>query len=616
MRRRWKTWEIVTAGLLCSAWLSGCATPPEQPPDRAQNLHETADHTAPASIVGEAAELSGELLYELLLANIAGQRGHLEVAMESLSRAAHLSRDHRIAAQALALAAQLEDYRRIIGLSDLMADIRPGETRHHLMLAKARLATGLDEQALKLLIDLARRQPVGGEAVLQSIALLLAERPPETQLLARFRLGIEAWPQSPELKLTAALLATELEQNEDFRELLDETLKLRPDWEVAAILKMSDLSDFDAQQMPAYADDFLRKFPDAKQFRIRYGELLHYLDQPQKALTQLEIVLRQDPQSTAALLAGGVIYLAQENLPEALARLSLVLALEPRNDRARLYIADIQIEQQAFDSATAVLHEISTPEYYLDVETRLAIVIAKRQGVESGIRHLAEINTRNEAEAVRVILSQDLLYRDFDLLDRAKAVLDAGLEKIPGHPDLLYNRGLLAAQLNLLELHERDMRALIGQQPDNAHAYNALGYTLADQTERLDEAFALITRALEMKPNDPYILDSMGWVNFRIGNNDTAIEFLRRALNAKKNAEIAAHLGEALWAAGKRREAREIWEQGKQWSPDNPILLDTLKRFSDQDSSAAPAEGRRLAGIQAIIQMPHSTSMPRTLLSP
>ena len=604
-----RAWGMRVAGLLCAAGLSGCvgianiehglreviADP--------SSVHVTNATNAPNTNANENTELSSELLYELLLVDIAVQRGRYKVAMQSLSRAAYRSRHRHIIARAIALAAQLDEHQRVIELSELMATIAPNESRHHLMLANARLESGQSEQAIKMLIDLARKQPLGNESVLQSIAELLAERPADEQLLSRFRRAIEDWQQSPELKLTAALLAAEREQDEIFRALIDAALLLRPDWEVAAMLKLTHLSDFAAQQLSLYADSFLRKFPQANSFRIHYGRLLLHNDEIKKSLAQFEIVLRQEPQSAEALFASGVAYLEQENLSEALARLSRALSLDARNDQARLYIADINIEQADYDSAAVTLHEISAPEYYIDVETRLSFVIAHQDGIDAGIRYSEEIDTLTEAEAVRVILGQERLYRKFDLPEQAKAVLDDALKQMPEHPDLLYGRGMLAAQLNLLELHERDMRALIEQQPDNAHAYNALGYTLADQTERLDEAFELIARALAMKPNDPYILDSMGWVNFRIGNNDKAIEYLRRALHALKSAETAAHLGEALWVAGNRREAREIWQQGKKWSPDNAVLLETMKRFSSHKSSAAPNAKWRMAHTRLHMQL-------------
>ena len=184
-----------------------------------------------------------------------------------------------------------------------------------------------------------------------------------------------------------------------------------------------------------------------------------------------------------------------------------------------------------------------------------------------------------------LILEQDLLYRDYEKFDQAKGILDDALQSRPSNPDLLYNRGLLAAEMDLLEVHEQDMRTLIEIQPENAHAYNALGYTLADQTERFDEAFELITKALELAPDDPFILDSMGWVHYRKGNFEEAINYLRQALASKEDAEIAAHLGEVLWLSGSKEEAREIWKLGKEWGPENATLIETLERLTPDDSS-------------------------------
>jgi Flp pilus assembly protein TadD len=131
----------------------------------------------------------------------------------------------------------------------------------------------------------------------------------------------------------------------------------------------------------------------------------------------------------------------------------------------------------------------------------------------------------------------------------------------------------------LVDKHEADMRRLIELEPDNAHAYNALGYTLADQTDRLDEALVLIERALVLLPEDPFILDSLGWVHYRLGNNDLAREYLQRAIDLRMDAEIAAHLGEVLWMDGERDQARTVWQRGHEDDPDNSVLRETLRKF-------------------------------------
>lgn len=549
---------------------------------------------------GSATHLSAELLYQLLLANIAAQRAHGQVAMESMTRAARLSQHRKVVAWAMQLAEQQQDHQRVIALSHLLERLAPDHFRNQLARAEAQFRNQQPAQALQTLMTLARAQRAAAETtapILQMIAELLAQQSPPP--LSQLRAAMQTVPNNPQLTLTAALLAYELKQHAEFIAWLEQALQLRRGWETAARLKLTHLANFapradadfqpelNLQRMSVFADRFLQEFPDAERFRLHYARLLLQKEQSKKALTHSEAVLRRDPHSSAALFASGMAYLQQEKLPKARARLERLLALAPHHDQTRLHLADLEIKQQNWAAASAMLSQVAAQNYYLDAQIKLASVRASQHGVESGIRHLAQIDILNEREAIRMILAQASLYLDFNLLGRAKAVLDEGLRRKPGYPALLYQRGLLAAQLNLLVLHERDMCAVIAQQPEHAHAYNALGYTLADQTERLAEALALITKALAMQPHDPFILDSMGWVNFRIGKHDQAIKYLRRALALKKDAEIAAHLGEVLWHRGQPRAARKIWRQGKRWSPHNATLLATMKRFSRSASARA-----------------------------
>ena len=577
--------------------LTGCAGPP---PTDAQPTAQTEP----------VVTLDADLLYDLLVADIAAQRGRGATAVDAALRAAYRSRDRRIVGAAVRLAARVNDHARVIELARLMATIAPRDFRNQLILADAQLKTGQVAAALTVLVEVARRQPAdqNGAGALHSIAELLAESaqsaapdpaqsPP--QILQQFRAAAAPWRSSAQLQFTAAQLALKLQRGEDFQRLIDQTLRLRPRWQAAAVAKLDYLSVRFPVQAGRFAAVFLRGFPAAHRFRIRYGGLLLDAGRPAQAAAQLEAVLRQDPQSSEALFAAAAARFEMAEYGAALQRMRSYLALNPRNDRARLFIADIHFELAEFAAAEEALREVESPAYRLDAQVALATVLAKRHGVDAGIRHLRQTTVRGSEDAVRVVLEQARLYHDYAAPARAKTALDEGLARFPAHPDLLYQRGLLAAQLDLLDLHERDMRQLIALQPHNAHAYNALGYTLADQTERLDEAFKLISKALKLRPNDPFILDSMGWAHFRRGgpgDNARAIAYLQRALAVREDAEIAAHLGEALWVAGRKREAREIWAKGKAWSPDNATLLDTLRRFSGQKSSAIE---RRPAGALA-----------------
>ena len=245
-----------------------------------------------------------------------------------------------------------------------------------------------------------------------------------------------------------------------------------------------------------------------------------------------------------------------------------------------MYLGQVALQQSDYALAEKVLRRIRRGDYYFDAQITLTQVIRERQGVEAALKHLREVASVNDREKVRIYLGQEQLLRENEDRDGAKKVLDQALVEFPDNPELLYARGLLAASLKLIELHERDLRRLLSFEPDNAHALNALGYTLTDLTDRHQEAYELLLRAIELKPDDPFVLDSMGWVHYRLGNHELALNFLERAIKIRVDAEISAHLGEVLWETGNTVRARKIWQGALEQSPDNDVLLETIDRYN------------------------------------
>jgi Flp pilus assembly protein TadD len=158
-------------------------------------------------------------------------------------------------------------------------------------------------------------------------------------------------------------------------------------------------------------------------------------------------------------------------------------------------------------------------------------------------------------------------------------MLNAAILTVPGDKDLLYARALIAEKLNQLDVAERDLREILKKDPKNVNALNALGYTLTDRTTRYDEAHELLQQAMELKPDDAFIMDSMGWLQYRRGNTAEALKYLRRALEIRNDAEIAAHLGEVLWVVGDRHEAESVWDRALRETPDNEALNGVIKKF-------------------------------------
>jgi Flp pilus assembly protein TadD len=235
------------------------------------------------------------------------------------------------------------------------------------------------------------------------------------------------------------------------------------------------------------------------------------------------------------------------------------------------------------DEALAWYREIPRGEHYASAQLRVAVLLdgmGKRAEAAELLKSLRDEGLDDDDKlAESYLLEGELAIKHKDK-PAALAVYDKGLEALPDQRKLLYARALLNEQLDKLAEAERDLRRVVELDPEDADALNALGYTLADRTERLDEALALIEKALEHKPNEPAIVDSLGWVQFRMGKRDEAVKQLERAFELKPDPEIAAHLGEALWSTGRKDDARKIWEQGKKLDPGNELLAKTIKRLT------------------------------------
>ncbi len=582
--------------------ISGCApttaTSGNEPEPETEDVEpisapaEAGGDETPTVSTEPVSELTPELLYDVLLAAVANQRQEPEVALDALVRAVYQSRDRRLNANAIELALHVGDYQQAIDLSRLLLSLDPGNFRATLALATAEMRNDMVEDAATTLLDLVRAQEIGREPILQEVASFIARQEGPARDLLRARLEGAAEAGDPIVVFTAALLASRLEEPERFRELLEQALASEPDWETAAILKLTDISDRERDQLDAWATEWIDAHQDAERFRVLYARLLIQDERLDEALAQFDAVLTAHPESRDAMFAAAVVNLDMDNDARAEELLRRYIRSSDNGDQARLYLAQLFIEQERYEDASPLLRQIQSNQFYLDAQIALSGVIAHQSNVEAGLSYLRSIDTHGEDESVRLILEQDLLLRDFDQMDRSLELLTEALEERPEQPDLLYSRGLLAAQLNRLELIEKDMRLLIELQPENAHAYNALGYTLADQTDRYEEALDLISKALEFLPEDPYILDSMGWVQYRLGDIDQALDYLQQAWEIKKDAEIAAHLGEVLWMMGREDEAWSIWQEGREAGPENATLLKTIDRFAgeagDQRAVLAP----------------------------
>jgi tetratricopeptide (TPR) repeat protein len=322
------------------------------------------------------------------------------------------------------------------------------------------------------------------------------------------------------------------------------------------------------------------------------------------AINQLKIVTRDKPELAGPWLTLGALQLELRHPREAETALQRFLSARaaaagagpgttdaddddddgsPGNDggqtQAWLMLATAADQRGDAAAANAWLDKIENPQRALEVQTRRAMLLARQGKVKDARTLVQQVPERRPEDARAKLLAESQVLREVKRWNDAHAVLVAAGERFPGDADLLYEQAMMAEKLTRIDEMERVLRKVIEIKPDHHHAYNALGYSLADRGLRLPEAQALIKKALELAPGDPFITDSLGWVEFRLGNREEALRLLRQAYASRPDPEIAAHLGEVLWMAGFRDEARRIWREGRERDAANEVLRETLTRL-------------------------------------
>jgi len=574
---------------------AGCALAPNGNPQQDRSAAaEPQTSTAPASesqgrsetAVNEPqlpdVQLSGDLVYKVLVGEMAASRGQRDTAAESMMDAARMARDPRLAERATRIALEAERFDLAKEAASLWVDLQPDRDRPLESLALINVERGRIDEAASRFTELLDRGGKPDGAELRRIARLLGQLSNKANALATMEQIVAHYEDSPDAHFAEAFLADRVGRDQRVLEALGRALALRPDWQEAALAKLGHLiqNKYPREEVAAFAVEFLEAAPKATRVRISYARYLIDQEASGAALEQFRRVLDHEPENTTALMSAGLLSIQEEKYKKARKYLERHLELTPENDQVRIYLGQIAEEQERYADAEKWYREVSAQDQLFDARLHLGTVVYERQGVDSAMKHLETVNAHDENEFVRLALTKELVLRRADKLQQAKSVLDDAVARYPGNNDLLYARGLLAARLNQINEHEQDMRALLEDNPNNAHALNALGYTLADATDRIQEAYDLISKALKMRPDDPFILDSMGWVQYRLGNHQDAIEYLERALAKREDAEIAAHLGEVLWVTGNKERARDIWKRARRENPDNHVLNETIERFT------------------------------------
>ncbi|MDH4135013.1 MAG: tetratricopeptide repeat protein, partial [Gammaproteobacteria bacterium] len=357
-------------------------------------------------------------------------------------------------------------------------------------------------------------------------------------------------------------------------------LVLNPSWEDAAIFKARILvSQKDTTRNQRFHEQYLNSYPRANGMRLGYARLLVDLKQWDKARVQFRRLASDTPKDADVTFTLALLALQMNDTDEGETWLQRTLDLQSDNDQARLHLGQLAEQRKRYDEAARWYGEVDAPEIVFEAQSRIGILLAKQGHVEEARTHLHNLQPANDVQRLQIVLAEEQILREAKRYPDAYDILTTALRRLPNNTDLLYARALLAEKLNRLDSAEKDLRQILKKEPKNSQALNALGYTLADRTTRYTEAQALIEQALAEKPDDPFILDSMGWVQYRLGKHAEALRYLRLALEKRPDAEIAAHLGEVLWVTGDRAGAESVWKSALKQTPDSEALLGVISKF-------------------------------------
>jgi tetratricopeptide (TPR) repeat protein len=525
-------------------------------------------------------DLSEPNLYEFLLGEIALQRGDAGLAAQTYVDLAKRTRDPRIARRAVEVANQARMPDLALEAAKLWQELEPASAQALQVVAALLVTSKRVEEAEPYLVKLLAADGVNVENGFMQMNRLLAGNPDKAANLRVVRNLAAKYPELAPAHFAVAQAAALAGDDAAALESIRRAQKLRPEWETAAIFEAQIVQKRSPAEAAKVLGDFVEKYPMAREARINYARVLVLDKRFPEARKQFEALLAASPGNTEVIFAVGLLAFQLKDYPVAEENMKRLLGLKYRDPNGVRYVlGQIAEEQKQWPEAIKWYESVADGDQVIPARVRTAGAMAKQGKVDEARAFLQRVGAEFPDERVQLTVAEAQLLRDASRHREAYDMLGQALKEDPEQPELLYDYALTAEKLERYDVLEANLRKLIQVRPDHAHAYNALGYSFAERNTRLPEAKKLIEKALELAPEDYFIIDSMGWVLFRQGDLKGAAEQLRRAYAGRPDAEIAAHLGEVLWAMGQRDEADKVWQESLKSSPDNETLQKTIKRF-------------------------------------
>jgi len=533
--------------------------------------------------------LTSQIVFQVLAAEVALQRDQPAPAYQTYLALARDTHDPRMAQRATEIALAAQSPSDALAAAQLWQQYAPDSERAAQLDASLLVLSGKPDDAAPLLArELAQVPQENRGSALLALQLLLSRGPNRVGGLHVLQDLLKNDMTRPEAQLAIARQQIAASDAPGARKSLEQALALKPDY-LPAALTLSQMGPDERKEGIASLEKYVQQNPKSHDARLALAQMYLASDRLDDAQQQFETMHKDNANDLTPLMALALINLQKKNFPDAqkyLQQYAQKAEKTPGADpgQAYIYLAQLSLEQKNDAAASDWLNKISpSSQQYIPAQITRAQLLEKQGKPDDARKLLTNLQATDPRDQALIARTDAAILFDAKRYPEAEERLAQATADFPDDPDLAYDYAMAAEKNAHYDVMEAQLRKLIEAEPDNPQAYNALGYSLADRGLRLEEANRLIEKASSLAPDDAFIMDSVGWVKYRLGDTADAIKLLRKAYNLQPNAEIGAHLGEVLWKSGEQDQARDAWREARKLEPDNDTLLKTLKRFQVND---------------------------------
>jgi tetratricopeptide (TPR) repeat protein len=521
-----------------------------------------------------------EQMYKFLVAEIAGFRGNQGLAAMYFIDLATEMQNPYLAERATRAALYARNYSIAKKAASLWVKIAPKNSQARQILGSLLLLKNQPNEAMKnfeVMLDNLKDDPKQLNSVITAIIEQQENRADALKLLKTI---LSKMPKNPVILLNYARLLLQDKQFEPALKVLRTLLTQVPDHNEAVPLYAYVLEKQGKQKLALYwMKQALQSYPKKPDWRLMYARMLADAEQFEESIKQFKQLLSENPDQEDILYALGILSVQINQFSAAKKYFLQLIKIGERLNTSRYYLGQIAQEEKDLEKAIYWYQQIDKGPNYLNAQARIALIWTKQGKLDQALQLLHTARLNHPDDAINLMTLEADLLDEHKRYSEAMAVYNDALKLEPDNTELLYMRAMMAEKLGNIVLLEQDLRRILVLEPKNSDTLNALGYSLLEHTNRYQEAYELIKKAFDLNPSSYYILDSMGWVLYKLGKPTEAISYLRQALTQQNDPEIAAHLGEVLWTTGDEAAAKKLWKQALETFPHDNKLRDTMGRF-------------------------------------